>query len=104
VADAFDAMTSDRPYRRGMAAPAAFAELQAGAEKQFDPQCVEAFLRARPRVEALLSQETVFRQQAERETSTMTVQEMRRQLMEETPGPSRLIATPVPVVNQSQSS
>ena len=47
VADAFDAMTSDRPYRRGMSAAIAFAELQEQAGKQFDPRCVEAFVRAR---------------------------------------------------------
>jgi HD-GYP domain-containing protein (c-di-GMP phosphodiesterase class II) len=99
VADAFDAMTSDRPYRRGMSANLAFAELQAGAEKQFDPKCVEAFLRASSRVEALLTQETVFRQQAERETGTLTVQELRRQLMEETPGPARVASTPAPARN-----
>jgi HD-GYP domain-containing protein (c-di-GMP phosphodiesterase class II) len=86
VADAFDAMTSDRPYRRGMASSIAFAELQAGAGKQFDPRCVEAFLHARPRIEALLTQETFFRQQAERETGTLTVQELRRQLAQDTAG------------------
>jgi HD-GYP domain-containing protein (c-di-GMP phosphodiesterase class II) len=86
VADAFDAMTSDRPYRRGMASSIAFAELQAGAGKQFDPRCVEAFLHARPRIEALLTQETFFRQQAERETGTLTVQELRRQLAQDPAG------------------
>lgn len=35
VADAFDAMTSDRPYRAGMPAARAFAELEAGAGLQF---------------------------------------------------------------------
>jgi HD-GYP domain-containing protein (c-di-GMP phosphodiesterase class II)/pSer/pThr/pTyr-binding forkhead associated (FHA) protein len=80
VADAFDAMTSDRPYRRGMPSSVAFAELEAGAGKQFDPRCVEAFIRARPRIEALLKQETTFREQAERETGTVTVQELHRQL------------------------
>lgn len=99
VADAFDAMTSDRPYRRGMPAHAAFAELEAGSGKQFDPQCVEAFFRARTRIETLLIQETVFRQQAERETGTLTVQELRRQIMEETPGPARVISTPAPTRN-----
>jgi putative nucleotidyltransferase with HDIG domain len=44
VADAFDAMTSDRPYRKGMAADAAFAEVEKNAGLQFDPQCAQAFL------------------------------------------------------------
>ena len=46
VADAFDAMTSDRPYRRGLPAEAAAAELERGRGTQFDPDVVEAFLRA----------------------------------------------------------
>lgn len=44
VADAFDAMTSDRPYRDAMPLPAAMAEIRAGAGRQFDPSVVEAFL------------------------------------------------------------
>jgi len=45
AADAFDAMTSDRPYRKGMPPWKAFEELQQGAGKQFDPDVVEAFGR-----------------------------------------------------------
>jgi HD-GYP domain-containing protein (c-di-GMP phosphodiesterase class II) len=44
VADAFDAMTSDRPYRPGMSVEAAVAELRRNAGKQFDPAVVEAFI------------------------------------------------------------
>jgi HD-GYP domain-containing protein (c-di-GMP phosphodiesterase class II) len=54
VADAFDAMTSDRPYRAGMPFEAAFAELQKQSGLQFDPQCAAAFLAIRP----LLMQDT----------------------------------------------
>ncbi len=86
VADAFDAMTSDRPYRRGMTPAVAFAELESGAGRQFDPQCVAAFVRARPRIEDLMNQEKSFRQEAERETGTITVQELRRQLGVDYPG------------------
>jgi putative nucleotidyltransferase with HDIG domain len=57
VADAFDAMTSDRPYRIGMPPETAFAEIRKGAGKQFDPECAAAFLRAKPRVEQLLHQQ-----------------------------------------------
>jgi HD-GYP domain-containing protein (c-di-GMP phosphodiesterase class II) len=42
VADAFEAMTADRPYRNARAASEAFAELERGAGTQFDPHCVEA--------------------------------------------------------------
>lgn len=43
VADAFDAMTSDRPYRAGMPPWKAMEELSSNAGRQFDPQVVEAF-------------------------------------------------------------
>jgi HD-GYP domain-containing protein (c-di-GMP phosphodiesterase class II) len=54
VADAFDAMTSNRPYRAAMPADAAFAELVARAGTHFDPAVVQAFLRLRARVEEKL--------------------------------------------------
>jgi HD-GYP domain-containing protein (c-di-GMP phosphodiesterase class II) len=43
VADAFDAMTSDRPYRKGMPASAGFEEIQKMSGKQFDPECALGF-------------------------------------------------------------
>jgi ribonuclease P protein subunit RPR2 len=43
VADALDAMTSDRPYRRAMSWPAAGRELELQSGKQFDPAVVDAF-------------------------------------------------------------
>ncbi|MCA1620053.1 MAG: response regulator [Acidobacteria bacterium] len=45
VADAFDAMTSDRVYRTGRTHEAALAELESCAGRQFDPRVVEAFGR-----------------------------------------------------------
>lgn len=44
VCDAYDAMTSDRPYRPAMDREAAVRELRAGAGTQFDPQVVEHLL------------------------------------------------------------
>ena len=44
VVDAFDAMTSDRPYRNAMPEAEAIAELRREAGRQFDPAVVEAFL------------------------------------------------------------
>ena len=41
VADAFDAMTSDRPYRRALSVDEALAELRREAGSQFDARCVE---------------------------------------------------------------
>lgn len=45
VADAFDAMTSDRPYRKALPAGMALKELIANAGTQFDPNIVEVFIR-----------------------------------------------------------
>ncbi len=50
VADAFDAITSDRVYRRGRTYEEAAAELDDFAGRQFDPTVVEAFHRV-PRAE-----------------------------------------------------
>ncbi len=50
VADAFDAMTSDRPYRKGMAPEDAFAEMEKNAGRQFDPAAAHAFLAIRPAI------------------------------------------------------
>ncbi len=46
VADAFDAMTSDRPYRSPLSLRTAVQELQQEAGRQFDTRCVRAFLVA----------------------------------------------------------
>jgi diguanylate cyclase (GGDEF)-like protein len=43
VVDAFDAMTSDRAYRKAMSEAAALAELHRHAGTQFDPNVVDAF-------------------------------------------------------------
>jgi putative nucleotidyltransferase with HDIG domain len=43
VADAFDAMTTDRPYRRALDADEAVARLMQGMGTQFDSRCVAAF-------------------------------------------------------------
>lgn len=45
VVDAFDAMTTDRPYRRALSSAEACRELEREAGKQFDPRVVECFLR-----------------------------------------------------------
>ena len=42
VADAFDAITSDRPYRAAQSQALAFEELRRNAGRQFDPCCVDA--------------------------------------------------------------
>jgi putative nucleotidyltransferase with HDIG domain len=44
IADSLDAMTSDRPYRKGMTFAAATEEIAQCAGQQFDPQIVDLFL------------------------------------------------------------
>ncbi|MDQ4144195.1 MAG: HD domain-containing protein [Actinomycetota bacterium] len=45
VCDAFDAMTSDRPYRKAMSVSEACSELRRNSGSQFDPECVELLVR-----------------------------------------------------------
>jgi putative nucleotidyltransferase with HDIG domain len=44
VADAFDAMTSDRPYRRALSQAEALAEVERCSGTQFDPRIAQVFL------------------------------------------------------------
>jgi PAS domain S-box-containing protein len=45
VADAYDAMTTDRPYRKAISSNKAIQQLKHNAGKQFDPKVVKAFLK-----------------------------------------------------------
>src|SRR3569832_1368824 len=45
VRDAWDAMTSDRPYRKALGREIALGERKKGSGTQFDPRVVETFLR-----------------------------------------------------------
>jgi HD-GYP domain-containing protein (c-di-GMP phosphodiesterase class II) len=60
VADAFDALTSDRSYRRGISIEAAMQELQAESGRQFDPAVVSVLhdLLAQGRPAALTFEES----------------------------------------------
>jgi diguanylate cyclase (GGDEF)-like protein/putative nucleotidyltransferase with HDIG domain len=44
IADAFDAMTSDRPYRKGMSIEFAVEQIEKGAGSQFDPKLAQVFV------------------------------------------------------------
>ena len=50
VADSFDAMTSERPYRRAMSDEIACAEIERGRGTQFTPAVVDAFLRVKKKI------------------------------------------------------
>jgi diguanylate cyclase (GGDEF)-like protein len=53
VIDAYDAMRSNRPYRKSMAPDKAAAELRFGQGTHFDPAVVDAFLRHQDQMEAV---------------------------------------------------
>jgi len=61
VADAFDAITSDRVYRKGRPYEAAAKELNEWAGRQFDPKVVEAFHRVPPEDWAELRRRSLMR-------------------------------------------
>jgi len=54
VADVFDALTSERPYKRAWSLEEAMAEIQRQSGRQFDPDVVEAFMRLQQEVEAIM--------------------------------------------------
>jgi len=45
LADSYSAMTTDRPYRKGLSPERAMEEILAGAGTQFDPDLAIAFVR-----------------------------------------------------------
>jgi len=54
VADTYDAMTSDRSYRRGLPHEVAFAEIKKCSGSQFNPYIAEAFMRIEKKFEQML--------------------------------------------------
>lgn len=53
IVDTFDAMTTTRPYRKGLAFEIAYKELKIFAGRQFDAQLVKIFLQAHPKWDKL---------------------------------------------------
>ena len=53
VADVYDALTSERPYKKAWEPERALAHLSEGAGRHFDPQCVAAFLERVDAIEAI---------------------------------------------------
>ncbi len=72
VADAFDAMTSDRVYRSGRPYEAAAAELDRCSNQQFDPKVVEAFHRVPREDWDELRRRSIMRAQEEAVLHSMT--------------------------------
>ena len=48
VADVFDALTHDRPYKRAWTIEEALSEIKSQSGRQFDPDIVQAFLKSEP--------------------------------------------------------
>lgn len=57
VADSFDAMGSDRPYRKGMPGEKVDAIFRSGAGQQWDPEVIDAFFRARSDIDEIARSE-----------------------------------------------
>lgn len=71
VADAFDAITSNRVYRKGKPYQAAAEELDEWAGKQFDPKVVEAFHRVPPEDWEELHNQSLMKKEDELEVRRM---------------------------------
>ena len=71
VADAFDAITSDRVYRKGKPYEAAAKELDEWAGKQFDPEVVEAFHRVPKEDWAMLHAQSLVKKKDEYDVGQM---------------------------------
>ena len=56
VADVFDALCSERPYKKAWPVEDAYNEIVAGSGSHFDPRCVEAFQAKWPQIRALLTE------------------------------------------------
>jgi putative two-component system response regulator len=55
VADVFDALCSERPYKRAWTLDEAYREIVANSGSHFDPACVSAFQRLWPEIQAIMS-------------------------------------------------
>jgi HD-GYP domain-containing protein (c-di-GMP phosphodiesterase class II) len=63
VADAFDAMGSDRPYRKGMPEERLYQVLIDGAGKQWDAEIVEALMRSKDDIRQIMQKDREPRQE-----------------------------------------
>ena len=73
VADAYDAMTSSRPYRHGMTHQKAIGILKDGSGTQWDPEVIECFLSIEGEMEAIGKDTGYARSQVERVPGSVDV-------------------------------
>lgn len=83
VADAYDAMTSDRPYRSGMPSEKAEAIICEGAGTQWDPECVNAFFACLDDIHGI---KDAYQQRERRQRKQAVTDEERRSLPHEIDG------------------
>jgi hypothetical protein len=90
VVDAFDAMTSDRPYRRGLAPEVAYEELQRHSDTQFFREIVDALveLHSTSRLLDDIDVDELEMYTSDRYNSKILEEHVRRKL-EETYGPDK---------------
>jgi HD-GYP domain-containing protein (c-di-GMP phosphodiesterase class II) len=82
VADAFDAITSDRVYRKGKSYEAAAQELDDWAGTQFDPKVVEAFHRVAQDDWRELHEQSLIKSSADLEVRRMVEMVLEAQQLE----------------------
>jgi len=70
IVDVYDALTSDRPYRRAMSPEEAMRILREGAGKQFDPNLVETFETVLPEARVAITKMETEREGALEEAGT----------------------------------
>ena len=59
IADNFDALTTERPYKPAWSFERTVEHILGRAGTQFDPDCVAAFERALPRIQAIMEQDRI---------------------------------------------
>jgi HD-GYP domain-containing protein (c-di-GMP phosphodiesterase class II) len=91
LAAAFDAMTSDRPYRKARSVDQAFAEIAARSGSQFDPKCVAAWLRLRPQIEDLFRERALCTKTISREV----LERIRKAVAAQAPASPTAVKPPV---------
>jgi HD-GYP domain-containing protein (c-di-GMP phosphodiesterase class II) len=67
IADAYDAMTSDRPYRKGMPLEKVHEIFREGSGKQWDPEVMSAYFRAHRDIQEIARQDRAQREVIEPE-------------------------------------
>jgi len=99
VGDACSAMTTDRPYRKGMDAQKALDILQNGAGTQWDPACVRALLeacvsrRVPPGTTRAMSNEQIEDDNAHIDSEAMNTDVMESDAMDAQPDGDRQLVT-----------